>query len=397
MFKFTNYSCSSSLASRTDASCVRKPQADLRSVSPSGMIFHTPMPFRRRRVWVPFTVLIILVAIAGALYLRRQEAPEAARLLPESDAIVYFNLKPIRLATNFGEKSVSHEPEYEEFVRQTGFQFERDLDEAAIAVHPAEALPGSPTGPRERRYSDIFVGRFDSTKVTHYLHQLATAVERYKDTDVFLIPHEGRSVRVAILSVDTVAVSNTADATNIKGMIDRFHQIAAPFYGPNLLREHYRDVPFGSTGWAILRLSTPDQQAVTLPLPGGIAFALPKGTITVASVRYIGSVQFKAEAFAPSEADAKQLAESAKTFLQLFHSIEINTQPSGPDPDVKALFDSFKVEQQDKRAILSAELPRGFLRKILNEAPAAISPPSTPDETKKAAPSKDQKSKSKTR
>src|SRR6266403_5015282 len=208
------------------------------------MIFHTLMPFRRRRVWVPLTVLIILLAIAGALYLRRQEAPEAARLLPESDAVVYFNLKPIRLATNFGEKPVSHEPEYEEFVRQTGFQFERDLDEAAIAIHPAEALLGSPSSPRERRFSEIFVGRFDSTKLTHYLHQLASAVERYRDNDVFLIPHEGRSVRVAILSVDTVAVSNTADPVNIKGMIDLFHQIARPFSGPTLLRDHYKNVPF---------------------------------------------------------------------------------------------------------------------------------------------------------
>jgi hypothetical protein len=352
------------------------------------------MPYRQRRVWVPLTVLIILLAIAGALYLRRQAPPEAARLLPESDAVVYFNLKPIRLATNFGDKPVYHEPEYEEFVRQTGFQFERDLDEAAIAIHPAEALPDSPSAPRERRYSEIFVGRFDSTKVTHYLHQLAASVERYKDTDVFLIPHEGRSVRVAILSLDTVAVSNTADAANIKGMIDRFHQIAAPFSGPSLLREHYRDVPFGSTGWAILRLSTPDGQAVTLPLPGGIAFGLPKGTITVVSVRYVGSVQLKAEAFAPSEADAKQLADSAKTFLQLFHSIEVNTQPSGPDPDVKALFDSFQIEQKGNRAVLSAELPRGFLRKILSEAPATIAPaPSPPQPAPKQVPEKKQRTK----
>jgi hypothetical protein len=211
------------------------------------------------------------------------EAPEAARLLPESDGVAYFNLKPIRLATNFGDKSVSREPEYEEFVRQTGFQFERDLDEAAIAIHPAEAAigPNGKSGPPERRFSDIFVGRFDHTKLTHYLHLLATGVEHYRDTDVFLIPHEGRSVRVAILSVDTVAVSNTADPVNIKGMIDRFHQIAQPFGGPSLVREHYRDVPFGSTGWAILRLSTPDGQAVTLPLPGGIGFGLPKGTVTV--------------------------------------------------------------------------------------------------------------------
>ena len=42
----------------------------------------------------------------------------------------------------------------------------------------------------------MLIGAFDSTKLTHYLHKLATDVERYRDIDVFLIPHEGRKVRV---------------------------------------------------------------------------------------------------------------------------------------------------------------------------------------------------------
>ncbi|MCU1283997.1 MAG: hypothetical protein JWO13_347 [Acidobacteriales bacterium] len=349
------------------------------------------MPLRRRRVWVPLVFILILLAIAGTLYLRRQAAPEAARLLPESDAVLYFNLKPIRMATDFASKPLIHEPEYDEFVNESGFQFERDLDEAAVAVHPPEINALSPSSPRERRFSEIFVGRFDSTKLTHYLHKLATNVERYADTDVFLIPHEGRSVRVAILSFDTVAVSNTADPVNMKGMIDRFHQIARPFSGPSLLRDYYKSVPFGSTAWAILRLVTPDGQAVTLPLPGGIGFGLPKGTVTVASLRYVGSIQFKAEAFAPSEQEAKTLNDSAKTFLQLFHSIESHTQPSGPDPDVKAFFDSISVEQKDSRVILAADLPRGFIKKIVSEAPATVSQPPAP--APKQAPEKQRKKK----
>ena len=51
---------------------------------------------RRRRVWVPLVVVIFLVAVGAALYLRGQAPPEAARLLPENDGVIYVDLKPLR-------------------------------------------------------------------------------------------------------------------------------------------------------------------------------------------------------------------------------------------------------------------------------------------------------------
>ena len=323
---------------------------------------------RRRRVWVPLVVLLFLAAIGAALYLRGQTAPEAARLLPESDAVIYVNLKPLRTFSSFGSSPVVHDPDYEQFVRDTGFQLERDLDEAAIAVHSPEPAD-DPLHPdaKERRFSQVLIGTFDNTKLTHYLHKLATDVERYRDTDVFLIPHENRKVRVAILTSDMVAVSNTADVANIHGMIDRFKQIALPFRGPSLVRDYYRHVPhvpLPASAWAILRLTNPDGQSVTLPLPNGIGFALPKDTVTVMSLRYFASIQFKAEAFTTSDADAKKLTDSATNFLTLFHSIEQNTDPSGADKDVKLFFGSIKVEQNGTRSVLTADLPIGFVKKM---------------------------------
>src|SRR5205085_12262285 len=141
---------------------------------------------------------------------------------------IYVNLKPIRLATHLGEKPVSREPEYEEFVRETGFQIERDLDQAAIAVHPAGAASNGSAIEKQRRFSEVVVGRFDSGKVIHYLHKMSSTVERYGEHDIFLVPHEGRPVRVSILSMDTVAVSNTTDPKNIHYIIDTFHKIAMP-------------------------------------------------------------------------------------------------------------------------------------------------------------------------
>src|SRR3954463_3387031 len=266
---------------------------------------------RKRNLWLLLALLIVVAFIGTAIFLRVKGAPEAARLLPQSDAVIYLNLKPLRAATHFGDKQVNHEPEYEDFVRETGFQFERDLEEAAVAVHPPEVAESGGSVEAQRRFSEIFVGRFDRDKLTHYLNKISASVDRYDDHEVFLVPHEGRPVRVAILSADTVAVSNTTNVKNIYSMIDGFHHIATPFGGNSLLRAHYRDVPIGSSAWAISRLSAPDGQAATLPLPGGISFAMPPGTVAVASVRYLGAIQFKAEAFTPSQAAAEQLTNSA--------------------------------------------------------------------------------------
>ncbi|HUS18128.1 MAG TPA: hypothetical protein VMZ25_00595 [Terriglobales bacterium] len=332
---------------------------------------------RRRRIWLAAGVILVILLIAGAVYLRKLAAPEVARLLPESEGVVYASFSGFRLASNFGTSpvAISREPEYETFVRQTGFQFERDLDEVAVAVHPAEATQTTFGLEMQRRYSEIFKARFDSSKLNHYLHQLASGVEKYRNFEIFTIPHDGRTVRVSILSVDLVAVSNTNDPANIKGMIDRHQKIAMPFGGPRLLSEYYRQVPLGSSAWAIIALPSSEGRGMSLPLPNGIDFKLPAETVTVASLRYLGAIQFKAESFTASEADAQQLTDSLSNFLQLFRAVETNVQPGGGDPDVKTFFDSLKVEQKDSRAILTAELPPGFIKKAMTDAPATAAPP----------------------
>jgi hypothetical protein len=332
---------------------------------------------RRRRIWLAAGVVLVILLIAGAVYLRKLAAPEVARLLPESEGIIYASFSGFRLASNFGSSpiNISREPEYENFIRETGFQFERDLDEVAIAVHPAEATPTTFGLEMQRRYSEIFKARFDSSKLNHYLHKLASKVEKYRDFEIFTIPYEGRTVRVSILSVDMVAVSNTNDASTILGMIDRHQKIAMPFGGPRLLSEFYRQVPLGSSAWAIVALASTEGRGMTLPLPNGIEFKLPAETVTVASVRYLGAIQFRAESFTANEADAKQLTDSLSNFLQLFRAVETNVQPGGGDPDVKTFFDSLKVEQKNSRAILTAELPPGFIKKAMTDAPATIAPP----------------------
>ncbi|MGB6726399.1 MAG: hypothetical protein WBE74_10885, partial [Terracidiphilus sp.] len=42
-------------------------------------------------------VAAVLALLAVAVFLRSKAPPEAARLLPESDGIIYIDLKPIRI------------------------------------------------------------------------------------------------------------------------------------------------------------------------------------------------------------------------------------------------------------------------------------------------------------
>ena len=88
------------------------------------------MTHRRTKLSIAI-VLVVLLLLAGAIYLRKEAPPEAARLLPESDGIVYINLRPLRSATHFDQHPVEHSPEYQQFIDATGIQVEKDLDEAA--------------------------------------------------------------------------------------------------------------------------------------------------------------------------------------------------------------------------------------------------------------------------
>jgi hypothetical protein len=329
----------------------------------------------KRTLPVLIAVLLIAAAIVALVQLRKHAPPEAARLLPSADGFFYINLKWIRTFNATGQlPPVSHDPEYEKFVQETGFQFERDLDQAAFAVHYPENW-GAGTGGNapEPRFSEVFVGKIDASRLSDYLKKLSSSVENYRGFDIYNIPHEGRMLRVAILSYDTVAVSNHPDENVIRGILDRSRKLASPFGGPALLRRFYKQVPFASLSWAILRVKPNEMN--NLGGIGGWAMLFPKPAVVVISGRYLRALHLRAEAITANEQEAKDITEKAGAFLSLFHAAEISVGTQGTDADVKGFFDSLKVTQSGERAVLTATIPPGFLRKALTEiAPQPQSP-----------------------
>jgi hypothetical protein len=325
----------------------------------------------RRTLPIALAVVIVAAAVAIAVQLRKQAPPEPARLLPGADGFVYANFNWVRKA-NQGKTflPVVHDPEYERFIQATGFDYERDLESVAFAVHYPQKWPGGGTGGAapEPRFSEVFVGRFDGAKCAAYLKSIAESVENYNSVDIFTIPIYGRTVRVAILGVDTVAASNHEDPAVIHGMIDRSRRLASPFGGPAFLRKYYKHVQLASPIWLIARVEP------SAPEFEGWSSVFAKPADLVVSISYnplhlplrAGALHLRAEAWASSDADARNIADKLNVFLSMFHSAEASVGSPGSDADVKAAFDSFQVRQVENRAVLSATVPTTFFHKLLD-------------------------------
>jgi hypothetical protein len=331
------------------------------------------MRHRRRQLWIALVVVLVLAgAILTAILLRKGAAPDVVRLLPDSDAVFYINLEPVRLFTDLGKKPMAdRDPDYDQFVKETGFEFERDLSRAAFAIHYGTAAD------QETRYSEILQGNFDHSRVTQYLGKLSSNnVEHYDGFDVYVIPLEGRTLRVAMLGVDTVAASNDADPAFIHYMIDRYKHSALPFAGPALIRDYYRRVPLGSIVWTVAH--TPAQATMQdrseLLIPGGWSSLLPRDSVVIASARPLTEVHLRAQVITHNEDQARNFVEKVNTFLVLFKTIDISMDGGGPDPDVKKTFESFQARQEKAEAVLTASVPFAFFKKIVSESPVEFSP-----------------------
>src|SRR5260370_3052264 len=117
----------------------------------------------RRSLPIALAVVVVAAALTVAVQLRKSAPPEAARLLPGADAFLYANFGWLRRVSSSPLPSVSHDPEYERFIQETGFEFERDLEAVAFAAHYPASWPGGGTGRTapEPRLSRGFVGQLE--------------------------------------------------------------------------------------------------------------------------------------------------------------------------------------------------------------------------------------------
>lgn len=349
----------------------------------------------RRRTVIPLIiVLAVLAALGLATYLRSNAPPEAARLLPESDAIVYLKLSSIRSSTHFDQAAVQRSPSFQHFIDATGIVPERDLDSVAFALHHMPD-PLGPNGPVA--YSEVFIGHFDGARLAAYLQSIATSRQTYAGHVIYTVPVGGppsRPLRIAQLGYDTVAASNMPTPEQIHSMLDRFRASALSTSGSSLLTARYRDVPLLSEAWGIGRIGLPFAQNGFISFLG-LQLPLPSDTDLVASLRYTpaaqvlsgGAVHLRIEEIAPTPRAATRTADTLTAVLDIIRGIGNEQQPHDDAAlAMRSILNSVTLSHHEDHAILSATASIDQLRALTTAHPPSASPNTDPDAEPAAEP-----------
>jgi len=335
---------------------------------------------------------LLVVLLALAVFLRMKAPPESARLLPESDAVLYFDLKPLRATAHPTATPLDMDPDYQRFLANTGFNYERDLDELAIALHQMPD-PNGPNGPIA--YSIVLQGRFNRKKLEPYVAALSTSRETYVGHDIYTIPVEGRTLRVTFLGYDMVATSNMPTPEQIHSIVDRYRSAALPSSGSSLVAERYGDVPLLSIAWGIGRLGLPfavhppgkptaagqiQVMGFTLPIPADASFVASVGfdANIAAALSHSGAVHLRVDEITPDGSTAETTAQTLASLLNLYRGLQgngigVNSRDSAA---LQASLRSLNIEHHNNRVILTGTVSTDLVRGLFAPAqPDQISAP----------------------
>jgi len=326
----------------------------------------------RRTLWILLSVLLFL---AVAIFLRSKAPPEAARLLPESDGIVYVNLKPVRAFLPKDLKPPKRAPEYQQFVDSIGVDWERDLDEAAIALNRMDD-PRGPNGPVA--YSMVLVGRFTGNQLNQWLAAHAVSRETYAGHTIYSIPSEDRTVRVAQIGYDMVAISNFPTPEKIHSMLDRHSTAAWPFAGSTLLARHYHEVPLLSLAWGVGQIGLPFSESGAIRV-FGFSLPLPVDSTIVASVRWAGALRLRVEEIAPTDEVAANQAAKINMLVMLAREFTNPLGPNAANKGLKELLRTAEISSKRNRVEINADLSPS----IFSVVDSSLSSSSAGDATEK--------------
>jgi hypothetical protein len=330
---------------------------------------------RTRRTLLVFAGVLLLLALA--VFLRSKAPPEGARLLPESDGIVYINFKPIRVFLRKDLKPPERVPEYQQFVDATGIDWERDLDSAAIALHRMQD-PNGPNGPVA--YSMVLSGKLTGKRLNTWLEAHASSREVYAGHTIYSVPSENRVVRVVQVGYDMIAASNYPTTEMIHSIIDRHRTAALPFAGSTLLSEHFHDVPLLAVAWGVGQIGLPLSESGAIRI-FGLSLPLQDDSTIIASVTpglpLANSVRLRVEEIAPSDNNAASQAAALATIVTLARDVTTQLADNSSNNALRELLKTAEVTQKRNRVIATANLSPAFWSQI-TKSENSLTTPATP-------------------
>jgi hypothetical protein len=273
-----------------------------------------------RRRWTLGAAAILLAGCLVGLdaYLRLHDAASTPRdavlsaMPPDASAVVFADLTELRRAPfaaefyNWIPKS-QVDPEYAQFLRETGFDYEHDLDRVAVAFIKAE---------KDTKLFAVAQGRFDRRKIESYAAQ-SGARENRGSREIFSVPagDAGRKISFAFVSKDTIALTDAGDIAPILAPVPNSSDTRN-------WRQHFTRVA-GSPVFAVIRQDSEAGSALASRAPGG--FQSPQLAtllnqlqwITLAGKPQEGAIRVVAEGECASEQISRQLSDLLNGMLVL--------------------------------------------------------------------------------
>jgi hypothetical protein len=358
-----------------------------------------------RRRWTLWTAVILLaggLALLDAIVLRRDAGATAREALlssmpPEASTVMFADLTELRRAPfatelyNWIPKS-RVDAEYADFLRKTGFDYERDLDLAAVAVIKGE---------KESRLFAVAEGRFDRKKIEAYAAQSGARESRI-GREIFSVPlgDGDRRISFAFLSKDKIALT---DAGNLADFLNPTPSSA----DAREWRERFTRLA-GSPVFAVIRQDAAAGDALASRTPGG--FQSPELStllnqlqwITLAGKPQDRSMRIVAEGECANEQTSRQLSDLLSGLLLMAQAGLNGPQTRrGLDPGIRDAYleltknaDVSRVDRGGTKSVrLVFDVTSNFLNAIATSAPAipASVAPATPASKKPASKARSQK------
>jgi hypothetical protein len=343
----------------------------------------------KKRIWIGLAAVVVILGAAVFFGYRKWSAgdnsarEETLALMPtDASAILFVDFDELRQAP-FVAKLYAWAPkpqadaDYAQFLKETGFDYERDLDRMAIAV--------------EKRGQDsalfaILDGKFDRQKISTYALQDGSAVKA-GGREIFSVPVSGTTKKIifAFLRNDRIAVTDDANLAFFLDAKKRPEEVSD-------WRARFERLG-GSPVFAVIRQDAAVGTALAAQAPSGLRSPQLSTLldqlqwITLAGKPENDRLRVVAEGECTAEATARQLVDLMNGVVILAR-LGLNDAKTRKqlDPPVREAYlellksaDVSKIDRGDTKSVrLVFEITPGFL-----EA-ARKAPPAMPD----SAPSK---------
>jgi hypothetical protein len=284
---------------------------------------------------------------------------------PDAGAVLFADLTELRAAPFVAQLyawAPQPEPDedYAQFLKETGFNYERDLDHLAIAFKKVG---------QDSTFFAVADGRFDRQKISAQATKSGT-VEKRGGREIFAIPVNGSEEKVylAFLGNDRIALTDNGDLSSALGTKRRSEDRAE-------WRSRFERLA-GSPAFAVIRQDAAPGAALSAQAPGGfrspqLSTALDQlQWITVAGKPEDDRLRMVAEGECASEETTRQLADLLNGILALAEA-GLNDAKTRQqlDPALRAAYlellksaDVTKIDRGETKSVrLAFEITPGFL------------------------------------